>query len=88
METHAEPDRREVPVIAFTAVYLKDTHGYTGFVEELPGVNSHGRTIEEARTRLQRLAQVVFHEERAQSEELLAGKDVVREEFRVQLPRP
>ena len=78
----------ETPAIAFTAVYLRDRHGYTGFVEELPGVNSHGRTIEEARARLQQLAAVAFHEERARSQELLAGKDVVREEFRVQLPRP
>ena len=25
------------PVVALTAVFLKDKHGYTGFVEELPG---------------------------------------------------
>jgi len=75
------------PEIAFTAVYLRGKHGYTGFVEELPGVNSHGQTIEEARTNLKRLAAVVFEEERAQSAELLEGKDVVREQFRVALPR-
>lgn len=75
------------PVIAFTAVYLKNKHGYIGFVEELPGVNSHGQTIDEARDNLTRLAQVVFDEERARSEELLAGKDVVREQFRVAIPR-
>jgi len=71
------------PVVALTAVFLKDKHGYTGFVEELPGVNSHGQTIDEARVNLQRLAVVVFNDERAQSEELLQGKDVVREQFRV-----
>lgn len=75
------------PVIAFTAVYLKGKHGYVGFVEELPGVNSHGQTIEEARDNLQRLAAVVFDEERSRAEELLEGKDVVREQFRVALPR-
>jgi len=75
------------PVIAFTAVYLKNKHGYIGFVEELPGVNSHGQTIDEARDNLTRLAKVVFDEERARSEELLAGKDVVREQFRVPIPR-
>ena len=75
------------PVIAFTAVYLKNKHGYIGFVEELPGVNSHGQTIDEARDNLTRLAKVVFDEERARSEELLAGKDVVREQFRVSVPR-
>jgi predicted RNase H-like HicB family nuclease len=77
----------EQPVVSFTAVYLKGKFGFTGFVEELPGVNSHGQTLEEARANLQRLAAVVFDEERAQSEALLAGKEVVREQFRVAIPR-
>jgi predicted RNase H-like HicB family nuclease len=75
------------PEIAFTAVFLKGRHGYTGFVEELPGVNSQGQTLEEARANLQRLASVVFDEERAQAEELLEGKEVVREEFRIVVAR-
>ena len=73
----------EQPEMSFTAVYLKARHGYVGFVEELPGVNSHGQTLDEARANLHRLAAVVFEEERAQSAEMLAGKDVVREAFRV-----
>ena len=75
------------PIVSFTAVYLKGKHGYTGFVEELPGVNSHGVTLDEARRNLVRLATVVFDEERAQAEELLEGKDVVREQFSVAVPR-
>ena len=75
------------PVISFTAVFLKGKQGYIGFVEELPGVNSHGQTIEEARENLQTLARLMFDEERAQSAELLAGKEVVREEFHVGIPR-
>ncbi len=71
------------PVISFTAVYLKAPHGYVGFIEELPGVNSHGHTIEEARINLQSLATVIFDLERAQAKELLEGKDVVREGFSV-----
>jgi len=71
------------PVISFTAVYLKARHGYVGFIEELPGVNSHGQTIEEARANLRSLAIVIFALERAQAKELLEGKDVVREDFRV-----
>ena len=77
----------EHPVVSLTAVFLKGAHGYTGFVEELPGVNSHGQTIDEARHNLQRLALIVFDEERAQSKQLLEGKDVVREQFRVPVPR-
>jgi predicted RNase H-like HicB family nuclease len=67
--------------VAFTAVYLKSSHGYVGFLEELPGVNSSGRTLDEARATLQRLAAVIFEEERRESEALIAGKDVVREHF-------
>ena len=78
----------ERATIAFTAVYLKATHGYVGFVEELPGVNSQGRTIDEARNNLQRLAKIVFDEERAQAEELLRGKEVVREDFVIPLRSP
>ena len=77
----------EQPMVSFTAVFLKGKHGYTGFVEELPGVNSQGQTLQEARDNLRRLAAVVFDEERAQSQALLAGKEVVREQFRVSVPR-
>jgi len=73
--------------LAFTAVYLKSSHGYVGFIEELPGLNSHGRTLPEARETLRELAAVVFDEERRGAEELIAGKEVVRESFVLQLPR-
>ena len=67
--------------LAFTAVYLKSKHGYVGFLEELPGVNSSGRTLEEARETLQMLTAVVFDEERREAEALIAGRDIVRETF-------
>jgi len=72
--------------LAFTAVYLKGKHGYVGFLEELPGVNSHGRTIDEARQILQKLARLVFDEERRSAHEMLVGKDVVRESFFIPIP--
>jgi predicted RNase H-like HicB family nuclease len=64
---------------SFTAIYLKSRGGYVGFIGELPGVSSYGRSLDEARTMLARLAQTVFEEERRGAEEALAGKDVVRE---------
>jgi predicted RNase H-like HicB family nuclease len=73
--------------LAFTAVYLKSSHGYVGFIEELPGVHSHGRTLPEARETLRKLAEVMFDEERSESEALIAGKDVVRESFFLPIPR-
>lgn len=74
--------------LAFTAVYFKASSGYVGFIEELPGVNSHGRTLDEARATLQRLAAVVFDEERRGAEALIAGKEVVRESFMMLIPQP
>jgi len=76
----------EQPQIAFTAIYLKSGDGYFGFVEELPGINSYGHSLDEARTALRSLAKVVFDEERRAAEELLQGKDVVREGFRLSVP--
>ena len=67
--------------MAFTAVYFRNDNGYVGFIEELPGLTSHGRTLEEARETLKRIAVVVFDEERRGAAELLEGKDVVRESF-------
>ena len=36
----------------FTAVFMKAPEGYVGFVEELPGANTQGATLEEARENL------------------------------------
>jgi hypothetical protein len=38
--------------ITLTAVYRKVPEGYIGFVEELPGANTQGATIEEVRENL------------------------------------
>jgi predicted RNase H-like HicB family nuclease len=77
----------ETPTIALTALYLKSGEGYVGFIEELPGINSYGRSLTEARTMLTELAHVIFDEERRASEELLEGKDVLREQFMLSLNR-
>jgi predicted RNase H-like HicB family nuclease len=69
----------------FTAVFMKLKHGYVGYIQELPIVNSHGRTLEEARRGLRELAALVFDEERRKWRELAAGKDFVREAFFIPL---
>jgi predicted RNase H-like HicB family nuclease len=72
-------------MLSFTAVFLKAKHGYVGFVEELPVVNSHGATLEEARRTLQDLVALVFAEERRNAHELTAGKEVLRESLVIPL---
>jgi len=38
--------------LTLTAVFQKVPEGYIGFVEELPGANTQGETLEEARENL------------------------------------
>ena len=62
-----------------TAVYRKVPEGYLGFVEELPGANSQGATLEEVRANLQEAAVLVLEANRQLTEESLQGEDVIRE---------
>ena len=65
----------------FTAVFMPVTEGYIGFVEELPGANTQGATLEEARENLKEAVQMVLDANRELAERSIAGKDVSREPF-------
>jgi len=67
----------------FTAVFRKVSEGYIGFVEELPGANTQGETLEEARANLAEAAALVLEANRALAEEELGGADVIREPLRL-----
>lgn len=71
--------------MAFTAVFLKASDGYVGFIEELPLVNSHGSTIDEARSALRKLVALVFDAEREKARELVGDQELVREAFVIPL---
>lgn len=63
----------------FTAVFQKVPEGYIGFVEELPGANTQGDTLEEARANLVEAVELVLEANRALAEETLQGREVIRE---------
>ncbi len=69
--------------IKLTAIFKKVTEGYIGFVEELPGANTQGETLAEARTNLAEAIQMVLEANRVLSEESLQGERVIRESFSV-----
>ena len=46
--------------IALTAVFKKVPEGYIAFVEELPGANTQGATLEEARENLREAVELVI----------------------------
>lgn len=63
----------------FTAVFEKVQDGYIAFVEELPGANTQGATLEEARINLQEAIELVLEANRTLAEETLQGRTVIRE---------
>ena len=52
-----------------TAVFKKVRGGYVGFVEELPGANTQGRTLNETRTNLREAVSLVLAANRTLTEE-------------------
>ena len=69
--------------LQLTAVFHKVPEGYIGFVEELPGANTQGATLDEARDNLRDAAALVLEANRALLEEELRGEDVIREPLRL-----
>jgi predicted RNase H-like HicB family nuclease len=63
----------------FTAVYMKVPQGYVAFVQELPGANTQGETLEEARSNLAEAVAMVLEANREISEQSLEGAEVIRE---------
>ncbi|MEE8573558.1 MAG: type II toxin-antitoxin system HicB family antitoxin [Gemmatimonadota bacterium] len=53
-----------------TAVFREVREGYIAWVEELPGANSQGATLDEARSNLEEAVQLVLE----------ANRDLVRQE--------
>jgi predicted RNase H-like HicB family nuclease len=65
--------------VILTAVYRKVPEGYIGFIEELPGANTQGATLEEARENLKEALSLVMEANRVLSEESVKGEEVIRE---------
>lgn len=64
-----------------TAVFMPVPEGHIGFVEELPGANTQGATLEETRENLKEAVQMVLEANRELAERSIAGKLVSRETF-------
>ncbi|HWS87498.1 MAG TPA: type II toxin-antitoxin system HicB family antitoxin [Pyrinomonadaceae bacterium] len=65
--------------LTLNAVYLKVPEGYIGFVEELPGANTQGDTLEEARENLKEAVEMVLEANRALAAEVVKGEQVLKE---------
>ena len=66
--------------VRFTAVFEPVAEGgYAAYVEEIPGVNTQGETLEEARENLREALEMVLEVRRELAEEQQAGRAVIRE---------
>ncbi len=67
--------------MSFTAVFKKVPEGYIGFVEEIPGANTQGETLKEARENLKEAIGLVLEANKQLAENDIKGMKVIREDF-------
>jgi predicted RNase H-like HicB family nuclease len=67
----------------FTAVFEKDGEWWIGYVEELPGANTQGKTLDEARENLKEAVTLVIEANIELTKQEIEGKEVIREELSV-----
>lgn len=61
----------------FTAIYQKQGRWYLGWVEEIPGVNTQGKTLKEAKENLKEALSLVL--DANQSFNKKVGSSIIRE---------
>ncbi|MCX7022437.1 MAG: type II toxin-antitoxin system HicB family antitoxin [bacterium] len=65
--------------VQLTAVFQKVPEGYIAFVEEIPGANTQGATLEEARENLLDAVRLLLECYRDEAEKRLENTEVIRE---------
>lgn len=64
----------------FTAVYEKKGKWYVGYVEEIPGVNTQGKTLLETKRNLKEALELILESNRILARsEIHSSKNVIRE---------
>jgi predicted RNase H-like HicB family nuclease len=69
--------------LQFTAVFRQVPEGYIGFVEELPGANTQGATLDEARANLQEAVALILDANRELAQQSAGTGPVIREPLKV-----
>ena len=69
----------------FTAVFEQGGDWWIGYLEELPGANTQGRTLAEARENLKDAVRLLIAANRELTRRELQGKTIIREELLVAL---
>lgn len=67
----------------FTAIFEQDGEWWLGYVEELPGANTQGSSLDEARENLKEAVQLIIEANRELTRREIEGKNIIREELLV-----
>jgi len=69
----------------FSAIIEKVGDYYIGYIEELPGVNTQGKTLDEVRDNLREAIELIILSNRGLTETKTEGKNVIREKITVDI---
>jgi len=69
----------------FTAIFEQVGDYYIGYVEELPGVNTQGKTLDEVRENLREAIELILISSRELTDKKVDGKTVIREQIKVDI---
>ena len=67
----------------FNGIFEQIGDWWIAYIEEIPGVNTQGRTIEEARENLKEAVKLIIKANRELARRETAGKPIIREELKV-----
>ena len=67
----------------FTAIYKKRGKWYLGWIEEIPGVNTQGKTLKEAKENLKEALLLILETNRILNKKELSGGKVIRQSLAV-----
>ena len=69
----------------FTAIYKKSNKWYLGWVEEIPGVNTQGRTLKEVKENLKEALLLILETNKLLNKKEASRGKVIREPLMVSL---
>ena len=69
----------------FTAIIEKHDDWYVGYVEEIPGVNTQGKTLAEVRGNLKDALKLIIETNRSLAEKGINAKNIIKEPITVEV---
>lgn len=69
----------------FTAIYKKSGKWYLGWIEEIPGVNTQGKTLQEVRENLKEALLLILETNKLLNKKELPKGKVIREPLSVSI---